>query len=143
MRAIERPWWLVPICICVPLADAWSVFSERGVTKAVIDRAQEEPAWVNWPTLAVPIAGFPYEQFGRLGIVDVLFLALFLAAATRWSSACCAASSPCPWAWATTSVLVFEAVDVAVPALPLLCIAFLLAYAPAIWRDARSAWAEA
>lgn len=143
VRTIERLWWLAPIGLLVPLADAWSVYSERGVTRAVIDRGQGEPAWITWPTIAVPVPGYPYEQFGQLGIVDVLFIALFLGAATRWQLGVRRGIAAMWVALMATSVLLFEAVDVAVPALPLLCIAFLVAYAPAIWRDARSAWAEA
>lgn len=139
VRALERPWWLVPIAICVPVADAWSVFSERGVTNAVVDRAREDPAWIEWPTLASPIAGFPYEAFGRIGIVDILFLALFLGAAARWQLGVRRGVVAMSIGFVLTSALVFESVDLAVPALPLLCLAFLVAYAPALWRDARNA----
>jgi hypothetical protein len=136
VRAIERPWWLLPICVLVPLADAWSVFSSRGVTHAVVERAQEEPRWLDWPTIATPIAGVPYEAFGRLGIVDVLFLALFLGAAIRWSLGIRRAAPAVALGLLATSVIVVEGVDVAIPALPLLCIAFLLACGRALVRDA-------
>lgn len=142
VRAVERPWWLVPIAICVPLTDAWSVYSERGVTRAIIDRAAEEPAWINWPTIATPIAGLPYEQFGRLGIVDVLFLALFLGVAQRWRFGVVLGVVTCSTGLLVTSILVLEGSDVAIPALPLLCVAFLVAYASPLWRDARAAWQQ-
>ena len=139
VRAIERPWWLLPICVLVPLADAWSVFSSRGVTHAVVERAREEPRWLDWPTIATPIAGVPYEAFGRLGIVDVLFLAVFLGAALRWSLGVRRAAPALAIGLLATSVIVVEGVDVAIPALPLLCIAFVAACAPALLRDARDA----
>lgn len=141
VRALERPWWLLPIVVFVPIADAWSVFSERGVTNAVVERAREEPAWIEWPTLATPIAGLPYELYGRIGIVDVLFAALFLGAAARWRMGVRRGVLALTAGFLATSVLVFEGPGVAVPALPLLCLSFLLAHAPALWRDARRAHA--
>ncbi len=139
VRAIERPWWLLPICVLVPLADAWSVFSSRGVTHAVVEAAREEPRWLDWPTIATPIAGVPYDAFGRLGIVDVLFLALFVGAALHWSLGIRRAAPALALGLLATSVIVVEGVDVAIPALPLLCIAFLIACGPALVRDARDA----
>ncbi len=136
VRAIERPWWLLPICVLVPLADAWSVFSSRGITHAVVDRAQDEPRWLEWPTIATPIAGVPYESFGRLGIVDVLFCAVFLGAAIRWKLGLRRAVVALVVGLLATSVLVVEGVDIAIPALPMLCIAFLIACAPGLYRDA-------
>lgn len=139
VRAIERPWWLLPICVLVPLADAWSVFSSHGVTNAVVERSREEPRWLDWPTIATPIAGVPYEAFGRLGIVDVLFLAVFLGAAIRWKLGVRRAAPALVLGLLATSVIVVEGVDVAIPALPLLCVAFLVACGPALLRDARDA----
>jgi hypothetical protein len=138
VRAIERPWWLLPIAVCVPLADAWSVYSSRGVTNAIVERAQEEPRWIEWPTIASPIAGFPYELFGRLGTVDVLFSALFLASAFRFELGVRRVAVALVLGLLATSVFVFEAVDIAVPALPMLCLAFLLAAGPALVRDLRA-----
>ena len=81
----------------------------------------------------------PYEAFGRLGIVDVLFCALFLGAAIRWSLGIRRAAVALVLGLVATSVIVVEGVDVAIPALPLLCIAYLLACGPALVRDARAA----
>jgi hypothetical protein len=139
VRAIERPWWMLPIVICVPLADAWSVFSSRGVTNAVIKRAQDEPRWIEWPTIASPIAGVPYELFGRIGTVDVLFLTLFLAVATRWKLGIRRTVVALVIGLVATTVFVFELDDIAIPALPMLCLAFLAACAPSLVRDLRSA----
>lgn len=139
-RALERPWWLLPICLLVPAADAWSVFSERGVTNEVVDRAAENPEWILWPTIATPIAGYDYELFGRLGIVDVLFAGLFLGAASRWGWPIWRGILALALSLLLTSVLVFETSGIAVPALPMLCLACLVAYAPQLLGDARAAW---
>jgi hypothetical protein len=142
VRAVERPWWLLPIAVCVPVADAWSVFSSRGVTHAVIHRAAHRPSWITWPTIATPIAGFPYRAFGRIGIVDVLFAALFLGVASRWRLGVRRGVVALAAGFLATTVLVFEGAVSAVPALPLLCLAVLLAYAVPLARDAAAAWRE-
>jgi hypothetical protein len=139
-RALERPWWLLPIGLLVPIADAWSVFSERGVTHEVVDRAAENPEWILWPTIATPIAGFPYESFGRIGIVDILFAGLFLGAAARWRWPAWRGVVAIALGLVLTSLLVFESTGIAVPALPMICVAGLLAYAPQLVSDGRSAW---
>lgn len=139
VRVVERPWWLLPISVCVPLADAWSVYSSRGVTKAVIDKGREEPRWIEWPTIATPISGAPYAAFGRIGTVDVLFLALFIAVATRWSLGVRRTAVAMWCGLMLTSVTVFELDDLAIPALPMLCVAFLVVQLPALVRDARDA----
>jgi len=137
-RLLERPWWLLPVCLCVPAADAWSVFSSRGVTHAVVERAQQDRSWLDWPTIATPIAGFEYAAFARIGIVDVLFLALFLAAAWRWDLGVVRCAVVLPLAFVVASVLVLEDVARAVPALPVLCLGFLAIAIVPMWRDLRA-----
>jgi len=138
VRAIERPWWFLPICVCVPLADAWSVFSSQGVTRAVVNKAADNRNWLDWPTIATPIGGLPYEFFGRIGIVDIIFLTLFLGAADRFGLGVRRGLIALPLAFVATNVIAFEGWVDAVPALPLLCLAFLGAYGAALWRDLRA-----
>jgi hypothetical protein len=141
VSTLERPWWLLPIALLVPVADAWSVFSSRGVTHAVVHKAVERPEWILWPTIATPIAGLPYASFGRLGIVDVLFAALFLGAATRWGWPVWRGVVVLGLALLATSVLVLEGIGgIAIPALPMICVAFLVAYLPSLVRDLRADW---
>lgn len=142
VRAVERPWWLLPISTCVPLADAWSVYSSRGVTNAVLERAREEPRWIDWPTIATPIAGYDYESFGRLGTVDILFAGLFIAAAWRWRMHVLRVAVAILVGLLATTAMLLEVEGVAIPALPMICIAFLAAAAPALVRDARTALRE-
>ncbi len=139
VRAVERPWWLLPIALAVPIADVWSVFSSRGVTKAVIDRAQDEPRWIEWPTIATPIAGVPYELFGRLGTVDILFAALFVAVAARWRLGVVRTAIALWIALVANTIVVLEVDGLAIPALPLICLGFVVSQAPALVRDARAA----
>lgn len=139
---IDRPWWLLPISVFVPLADAWSVFSSRGVTHAVVHKAADNPEWISWPTIATPIAGFDYLDFGRIGIVDVLFLTLYLAAAIRWELGARRLLVALPLAFVATNVLAYERSGAAVPALPILCVAFLACTGMALWRDLRLEFAR-
>ena len=142
VRAMERPWWLLPVALCVPLADMWSVFSSKGVTNAVVARAAKEPRWIDWPTIATPIAGFDYDAFGRLGIVDVFFLTIFLGAAVRWSLGERRLAIALPLSFVGTIVVVNEWISTAVPALPLLCIVFVVLAWPGLWRDLRLEWSS-
>ena len=142
VRAVERPWWMLPIACAVPIADAWSVYSSRGVTKAVIDRAQEEPRWIEWPTIATPIAGVPYELFGRLGTVDILFCALFLAVAVRLHLGRARTAIALWIALVATTFIVLEVEGLAIPALPLICLGFLVVQLPALVRDLRASLRE-
>ena len=137
MAPLDRPWWLLPISICVPLADAWSVFSSNGVTHAVVERAATQRAWIDWPTIATPIAGYDYLDFGRIGIVDILFAALFLAAARRWRLGVRRLLVVLPLAFVATTVLAYEREGQPVPALPILCLGFLACTLPALVRDLR------
>lgn len=134
---LDRPWWLLPISVCVPLADAWSVFSSKGVTHAVVERAATQRAWIDWPTIATPIAGYDYLEFGRIGIVDILFVALFVAAAQRWQLGVGRLLVALPLAFVATTVLAYEREGQAVPALPILCLGFLACTLPALVRDLR------
>lgn len=139
-RAIERPAWLVPICLLVPIADIWSVYAQRGVTRHVVERAAADPRWIDYPTIAVPVPGFSYLQGGRLGITDVFFLALFIAVIVRWNFGPWRSTAILSLGFVITGLISLEILkDVAVPALPILCILFLLANPRAIYRDMRVA----
>jgi hypothetical protein len=138
---IDRPWWLLPIGICVPLADAWSVYSSRGVTHAVVEHASTNRSFLDFPTIATPLLGFDYDFFGRIGIVDILFLTLFVAAGARWGLGVRRLLVALPLAMIATTVLAYESEGAAVPALPILCVAFLACTLPALWRDARAEFA--
>ena len=142
VRVFERPWWLLPICLLVPISDAWSVYSSYGVTNTVIATADDDPRWIEWPTLATPIAGFPYEAFSRIGIVDVLFMAVLLGCAGRWPTQLgeWRGAVAIVVAMLAATIIVVEGAPVAIPALPLICGLFLLSVLPGVLRDARAEW---
>lgn len=139
VRAVERPWWMIAVGLSVPVADAWSVFSDRGVTNAVVDKGMSDPRWLTWPTVASPVPYAPYEEFMRIGIVDVLFFALFVAAAQRWHLGVWRVVPAGALSFVAGTVMLLVKPSAAIPALPLLCLAFLVVTAPGLWADIRAA----
>jgi hypothetical protein len=128
----ERVSWVVLIALLVPLVDAVSVW--RGPTHHIVT---EEPRVFTALSYTVPVPG----DFFGLGLPDVLFFALFLAAAARWSLRVAAT-------WALMLLSLGATIALAVwtdpfgigglPALPGLSLAFLLANADLLWRRLRS-----
>jgi hypothetical protein len=127
----ERLSWVVAIAVLVPLVDAVSVW--RGPTHHIVT---EQPEVFTALSYAAPVPG----DIFALGLPDVLFFTLFLAAAARWSLRV-------PASWAVMLAALGGTVALAVwtnpfgigglPALPGLSIAFLLANADLLWRRLR------
>jgi hypothetical protein len=121
---------LVAVALIVPFVDAYSVF--RGPTGNIVEHHSDIFTYfsVYW--------ALPHERDDpRLGIPDVLFFALFLAAAVRFRL------RP-GWTWLTmvaalgATVAITVWADVAgLPALPALSIGFLVPNADLIWRQLR------
>jgi hypothetical protein len=122
--------WVVLVACIIPWVDAYSVW--RGPTNNIVHHHGHV---FNWLAFAFPLPGENNEA--RLGIPDLLFFALFLAASARFRLR--------PWLTWVLLVLSFGAtISIAVawnrsglPALPLLSAAFLLANADLIWRALR------
>jgi len=121
---------LVVVSLIVPFVDAYSVF--RGPTGHIVEHHSEvfTRFSVYWALPGV-------SEGPRLGIPDVLFFALYLAAAVRYGL------RP-GWTWlamvaalgATVAITVWA--DVAgLPALPALSFGFLIPNADLIWRQLR------
>jgi hypothetical protein len=129
----ERLSWVVAIACAVPLVDAISVW--RGPTHHIVT---EQPRVFGALSIAFPA---PAGDFFALGLPDILFFGLFLAAADRWGLRVWLT-----WALMVASFTVTIALAVysdpfgigGLPALPGLSIAFLLANADIIWRRRRA-----
>jgi hypothetical protein len=129
LRFFERLSWVVAIASVIPLVDAVSVW--RGPTHHIVT---EQPRVFSALSVAFPA---PAGDFFALGLPDILFFALFLAAADRW-----ALRVWLTWALMVASFTVTIALAVysdpfgigGLPALPGLSIAFLLANADLISR---------
>jgi hypothetical protein len=121
--------WVALIAFIIPWVDAWSVW--RGPTQRIVSRHEDVFAALSF---AYPV---PDSGVAHLGLPDLLFFALFLAAASRFRLR--------PWwtwvgltAGISATVLLATAFDVGgLPALPLLSAGFLLPNADLLWRRLR------
>jgi hypothetical protein len=133
LTLFEELWWLALVAALVPWVDIWSVAA--GPTEYVVE---ERPGLFENVAIAFPSPGETATV--NLGPPDVVFFALFLAAADRfrlrvaatWAgmTACLAATLLLVWSWESVSGL---------PALPAICLGFLLPNADLLWRDVRRA----
>ena len=130
LALFERLSWVVLVACLIPLVDIVSVW--RGPTHAITAHHFEVYTAVAVAFL-VPGGGAAY-----LGPPDILFYALFLAAAVRWNLRV-------GWTWVATTgmyaltVVIANAADVGgLPALPFLSFGFLAANADRLWSSRRS-----
>jgi hypothetical protein len=122
--------WVVLIALLVPVVDAISVW--RGPTHDITAHHIHV-----YTTVAIAFL-VPHGGAAYLGPPDILFYALFLAAAARWGL------RP-GWTWIATTfmygltVVVANAADVGgLPALPFLSVGFLGANADLLWTRFRT-----
>jgi len=137
LSLFERLSWVVLVALVVPIVDALSVW--RGPTHSITTHHFTVYTDVAIAFL-VPGGGAAY-----LGPPDILFFALFLAAAARWRLRV-------GWTWIATTfmygltVVIANAAEVnGLPALPFLSVGFLGANADLLWatmRPSRAARAE-
>jgi hypothetical protein len=129
LALFEQLSWVVLVACVIPLVDIVSVW--RGPTHAITSHHFEVYTAVAI-AFVVPGGGAAY-----LGPPDVLFYALFLAAAVRWNLRV-------GWTWFVMTymygltIVIANAADVGgLPALPFLSFAFLVANADLLWRAIR------
>jgi hypothetical protein len=131
LRVFEELAWVVIVAAIIPLVDAFSVFSRSGPTHQIIANHPGIYSDVSVAFVASKI------QAAYLGPPDILFYALFLAAAVRWRL------RP-GWTWlamtgmyALTTVITAAGDFNGLPALPFLSFGFLAANADLLWRRFR------
>lgn len=127
--------WVALVALIIPWVDAVSVW--RGPTKHIVTHQRELFTTFSF---AFPVPG--EETTAQLGLPDLLFFALFLAASARWGL-----RTKLTWAVMTLSFGATLALAVAfdlggLPALPLLAFGFLIPNADLLWRGLRAenAW---
>jgi hypothetical protein len=130
LRFFEELSWVVLVAVIVPWVDSYSVW--RGPTKTIVT---EKPEVFSALSFTFPVPG--QDGGAKLGLPDLLFFSLFLGASARfglrpfWTWLCLTASLGGTMALAT-------AFDVdGLPALPLLCLGFLLPNVDLVWRAVR------
>jgi hypothetical protein len=131
----ETPAWVMLVALIIPWVDAYSVW--RGPTKHIITHQRELFTTFSF---AFPVPG--EQNTAQLGLPDLLFFALFLAATDRWGL-----RTRLTWATLTLSFGGTMALSVAfdlngLPALPLLALGFLAPNADVLWKKvrAKNAW---
>jgi hypothetical protein len=129
LRLFEQLSWVVVVAAIIPFVDAISV--AVGPTNQIVNHHPQVYSAVAVAFLA-PGGGAAY-----LGPPDILFFALFLASAVRWSLRQ-------GWTWLamtgmySLTLVIVNAVDVnGLPALPFLSAGFLLANGDLLWKRLR------
>jgi hypothetical protein len=132
LNSFESVSWVVLIACIIPWVDAYSVFF--GPTKTITEKHGHVFTTLSF---AFPVPG--ENGAANLGLPDLLFFALFLAAAARFRLRVY-------WTWlalvlsfGATMALAILTDQNGLPALPLLAVAFLGANADLLWRQLRSA----
>jgi hypothetical protein len=128
---LEKLSWIVIVAVVSAAVDIVSVAA--GPTKAILGQG---PVVVGYFTIAVTWAGYTYsEAYTGLGISDVIFLALYLGAARRFDLRV---------GWSAVAMVVSFLATIAaamwwtaLPALPLLSVAFLAVNGDLLWRKLR------
>jgi hypothetical protein len=133
LSLFEELWWISLVAVLVPWVDIWSVAA--GPTEYVVE---ERPGLFERIAIAFPSPG--ETAIVNIGPPDVVFFALFLAAAERFRlrvaatwiamTACLAVTLALVWWWDEVAGL---------PALPAVCLGFLAPNADLLWRDVRRA----
>jgi hypothetical protein len=133
LSLFEQLWWVVLVAFLVPWVDVWSVAA--GPSNYVLE---EKPGLFDRVAVDFPVTGQGSDI--NIGPPDIVFFALFLAAAARFELRV-------TWTWITmtalltiTLVLAWKFERSGLPALPAISLGFVLPNADLIWSSIRSAW---
>jgi hypothetical protein len=134
LSLFEYLWWLGLVALSVPWIDIWSVAS--GPTRYV---TEEQPEVFDNVSVALNVPG--ETATANIGPPDIVFFALFLAAAQRFNLRI-ALTWICMTGFLSATLILVWAFDASgLPALPAVCLGFLLPNADLLWRDVRDAYA--
>jgi len=122
--------WAVLIAVVIPFVDALSVW--RGPTDYIVS---EQPSVFDDVSIAFRIPG--EADSANIGPPDILFFSLFLAAAARFGLRVAATWVAMVALLGLTLVLTATTDVAGLPALPAICLGFLLPNADLLWRGLR------
>jgi hypothetical protein len=131
LRFFENLNWVVLVAALVPAIDAVSVW--RGPTRHIVEEEEEVFSALS---IAFPLPG--EQASANLGLPDVLFFALFLAAAARFGLRPFWTALGMALSFGATLALAVEFDVAGLPALPGLCIEFVAVNADLIWARMRA-----
>lgn len=124
---LERASWVVLVAVVSAVVDVVSVYG--GPTKALLE---ESPRVVGYFTVALTWLGHdPAQGYTALGISDVVFFSLYLGAARRFGLRAPASAVAMTASFVVTIIAALS--WQALPALPLLSLAFLGVNADRLW----------
>ena len=131
----ETAAWVVLVAVIVPWVDAYSVW--RGPTKHIITHQRHLFTTFSF---AFPVPG--EQNTAQLGLPDLLFFALFLAATERWGLRTRLTAVAMALSFGATMTLTVAFKLNGLPALPLLALGFLLPNVDLLWTKMRAdgAW---
>src|SRR5206468_11127403 len=129
IRLFEELSWVVLVAFVIPLVDIVSVW--KGPTKAIT-----EHHFHVYTAVAIAFV-VPGHEAAYLGPPDVLFFALFLAAAQRWHLRVVVTWVAMTGMYAFTVILATATNVDGLPALPFLSFGFLAANGDLLWRRLR------
>src|SRR5919106_159294 len=122
--------WVLLVALLIVPIDTYSVF--QGPTKVIVE---EQPQVFDALSIAFPLPG--EHNSAQLGLPDVLFFALFLAATVRFHLRPALTWLAMALSFGATLAIAVGAEVAGLPALPLLSAAFVLVNADLIWRSLR------
>ncbi len=131
LQLLEALSWVVLVAAIVPWVDIVSVY--RGAAKVVVE---EEPGLFERIAISFALPG--EDAAARLGPPDVIFFALFLAAAFRFRLRVAATWVAMTAALGATLVLTYWLELDGLPALPAVALGFLVPNADLLWQRLRS-----
>ena len=128
LQLFEALSWVVLVSLLIPWVDIASVY--RGPTRVVIE---EEPGLFEKIAVAFALPG-EKDAAARLGPPDILFFALFLAAADRFGLRVASTWIGMTGALALTLVATYALDLNGLPGLPAIALGFLIPNADLLWR---------
>jgi hypothetical protein len=130
--------WVVLVALIIPWVDAYSVW--RGPTKTIVEKHGSIFSAFSF-VFPLPPKGH-VDQATHLGLPDLFFFSLFLAAASRFGLRVIPTWIGTTLSFGATMALAIWWNVSGLPALPLLALGFLLPNADLLWRRLRAGRAQ-